>query len=160
MWRWEPCWKLYAWHVQFLSNKWHGQSTLFASEYALCERRRFLFFSSCASAAAAAVANGEGRTHGVDWNDGSLCSVGRSDPVLSGPREDNVSFESARNKKRRAENGQRGGTRRRGSDVKWMSARRSAFVRSDRYDYGDRRRIPRFACISFSLRLQVAYLLY
>lgn len=34
---------------------------------------------------------GEGRTHGVDWNDGSLCSVGRSGPVLSGPREDNVS---------------------------------------------------------------------
>lgn len=79
----------------------------------------------------------EGHTASTHWNDGSLCSVGRSDPVLSGPREDNVSesLESARNKKRRAENGQRGGARRRGSDVKWMSARRSAFVRSDRYDY-------------------------
>jgi len=89
--------------VQFLSNKWHGQGTLFASEYSLCERRWFLFFSSfaiatamaaavaAAVAAAAAVANGEGRTHGVDWNDGSLYSMGRSDPVLSGPREDNVS---------------------------------------------------------------------
>ena len=55
-------------------------------------------------AAAAAAANGEGRTHDFDWNDGSLCSVSWSDGPLGGPREDNV--KSARNKKRRAENDQ------------------------------------------------------
>lgn len=66
--------------------------------------------------AVAAAANGEGRTCGVDWNDGSLCSVGRSDPVLSGLREDNVS--SSPREIRREGKTAKEVERRRGSDVK------------------------------------------
>lgn len=59
----------------------------------------------------------EGHTASTHWNDGSLCWVGQTQS--SWREEDNVSesLESARNKKRRAENGQRGGTRRRGCEV-------------------------------------------
>jgi len=82
--------------------------------------------SASASAMAAAVAaNGEGRTHGFDWNDGSLCSVSRS----VGPLRERITS-SPREIRREGQKTIRGGTRRRGSEVKWMSARRSAFVRS------------------------------
>jgi len=81
--------------------------------------------SASASAMAAAVAaNGEGRTHGFDWNDGSLCSVSRS----VGPLRERITS-SPREIRREGQKTIRGGTRRRGSEVKWMSARRSAFVR-------------------------------
>lgn len=65
----------------------------------------------------AVAANGEGRTCGVDWNDGSLCSVGRSDPVLSGLREDNVSSNPQEIRREGRKTVKEVG-RRRGSDVK------------------------------------------
>lgn len=70
-----------------------------------------------AATATVVAANGEGRTCGVDWNDGSLCSVGRSDPVLSGLREDNVSS-SPREIRREGRKTAKEVGRRRGSDVK------------------------------------------